>query len=441
MKKNNLFMGLRNFLILWSSQAVSSLGTAMTNFALVIWVYEQQGTATSLTLLTICSFLPTIFFRFIAGAIADRWDKKKIMLISDLLAACGTITVFVLFSLSALQVWHIYIINILLSFMNAFQSPAAYVATSLLVPKKQYTKVSGLQSFSGAVITIVAPALGSVLLTFGGLQIVLFVDLISFAVAFFVLLVFISIPDVPRKIEKANESFLQSCLSGIHYLRDHSALLRLILFFSVINFLAKMGGDGMMPAFILGKTGNNQQSLGVVNSAVALGILAGSILVTLLKPVKNKVNVIFICCAITFLAGNILLSFTSSLPLWAIAVFISYIPVAILGANLTAVMRNQVPIEMQGRVFSARDTIQNFTISLGLFLGGILADYIFEPFMTVTSPLQQILVTFFGAGKGSGVAVIFFIVGVIGLVISLIALRNPLYSRLNKEDSPTDHAK
>lgn len=143
MTKPNIFFGLRDFFILWSSQAVSSLGTAMTNFALIVWVYDQKGTASSITLLTICSFLPTILLRFVAGTIADRWSKKRIMLLADLIAACGTVTVLVLYSFSALQVWHLYIINFLLSFMDAFQSPASTVAISLLVPKEQYLRVSG----------------------------------------------------------------------------------------------------------------------------------------------------------------------------------------------------------------------------------------------------------------------------------------------------------
>lgn len=115
MKIKNKYSGLRDFFILWSSQAVSELGTAMTNFALIIWVYSQEGTAFSITFLTLCSFLPTILFRFIAGAIADRWNKKRIMLLADLMAACGTLTVLILYSLSALQVWHLYVINFLLS--------------------------------------------------------------------------------------------------------------------------------------------------------------------------------------------------------------------------------------------------------------------------------------------------------------------------------------
>lgn len=433
MKKLNLFVGLRDFFVLWSSQAVSSLGTAMTNFALIIWVYGQQGTASSITLLTICTFVPTILFRFIAGTIADKWDKKRIMLLADFIAACGTVTVFVLHSFSALQVWHLYIINFLLSFMDAFQSPAAYVATSLLVPKEQYTRVSGLQSFSGSAVTILAPALGSILLAFGGLKMVLVMDLASFAAAFVTLLVFVKIPEVVRGAEEAKESFIKSCMAGINYLRKHSALLRLILFFSVVNFLAKMGGDGMMPAFVLGKTDGNQQALGLLESAGALGILAGSLLVTLMKPAKNKVKVIFISCAFTFLVGNAALSLSPTLPFWIAFEFVSYIPVAILGAYLTATMRDQVPVDMQGRVFSARDTLQNCTIPLGLFLGGVLADHVFEPFMSIPSPVQQALALLFGAEKGSGIAILFFIVGITGFIISIAALKNPLYQKLNEK--------
>ncbi len=80
MKKMNMPNGLEGFLRLWASQTVSALGTAMTEYALVIWVYGQRGTASSVTLLTLCTFLPTILFRFAGGALADRWDKKRVML-------------------------------------------------------------------------------------------------------------------------------------------------------------------------------------------------------------------------------------------------------------------------------------------------------------------------------------------------------------------------
>lgn len=348
MKKPNTLTELRSFLILWSSQTVSELGTAMTNYALIVWVYGQKGNA-----------------------------------------------------------------------------------TSLLVPKEHYTKVGGLQAFSGSAVNILAPALGSFLLAFGGMTVVLLCDLISFAVAFVCLLFLIRIPKIEGSGEKRGEPFLKSCTDGIRYLRGHGALLRLTLFFAVVNFLAKLGGDGMMAPFVLGRSGNDQQALGMVQSAVSLGILAGSLLVTAAKPPKNRVRLIFLTCGLTFL-GNVAQSLTTSVALWCAAAFGTYLSAAVMNAHLTALMRAEVPLEMQGRVFSAKDTLQNGTIPLGLFLGGMLADYVFEPFMLADSPLQQLFARCFGAGPGSGIAVIFFSVGVLGSALSFSRMRKSVYQTLNE---------
>lgn len=426
MKNKSIFAGLKPFLILWGSQTVSALGTAMTNYALVVWVYGQQGTASSVTLLTLCSFLPTILFRFIAGTLADRWNKKRIMLVCDVFAACGTAAVLALHALSALRIWHLYVINFLLSFMNAFQIPASYVATSLLTPREHYARASGLQAFAGSAVSILAPAMGSVLLSWGGLETVLLTDLFTFAIAFLTLAFLIRLPEPARKASAETRSFWQDCIAGIAFLKAQKPLLRLILFVAVINFLAKMGGDGQQAAFVLARTNGNQQALGLVQAAVSLGVMTGSLLMTWLKPAKNRFSAIFLTCGLTFLIGNVGQSLTSSVPVWAVAVFGSYLMAAVMNVHLTALMRESVPIEMQGRVFSARDTLQNASIPLGLLLGGLLADHVFEPLMNTSSPVQQQLSQWFGTGSGSGIALLFFIAGTAGTALSLVMLWHSL---------------
>lgn len=432
MKEISVFKELRSFLLLWSSQAVSELGTAMVNFALIIWIHEQQGTVSSVTLLTLCSFLPTILFRFVAGALADAWNKKRIMLLADALAACGTGVIWLLFSKDALQIGHIYVINVLLSFMNAFQVPAAYTATSLLVPQKHYSRAGGLQGFSGAAISILSPALGGVLLAVGGLDAVLLFDLVSFSIALLVLLFFIKIPEQKQKLKAQREPFISRLTDGIHYLKGNKALLHLILCMTIVNFLAKLGGDGMLSPFVLSKTGNNEQVLGLVQSFVAVGLLAGSLIMTLMQPAKNKIRTVFITLTLTF-SGNVLLGLTHRPWLWCVGNFISYLFAAIMNAHLSAIMREQVPIEMQGRVFSARDTLQNGAIPLGLFLGGVLADHVFEPFIAAPSPLQKMLLPLFGMGKGAGISLMFFLVGVVGMTFCATRLLKPVYKPLAEE--------
>jgi hypothetical protein len=291
--------------------------------------------------------------------------------------------------------------------------------------------VSGLYAFSGSIVTILAPALGSALLAFGDLKLVLFIDLATFAVAFVILLFFIKIPKIAGETDEVKETFIKSCSAGINFLREHSVLLRIILFFAFINFIAKMGGYGMLPALVLGRTNGNQVSLGIVEAAVGIGTLAGSVIVTLMKPAKSRTWIVFFACGISFLLGDVGQSLSHSVVLLAIAAFASNLPLPFVSANLTAIMRTKVPVEMQGRVFSARDTIQYSTIPIGLFLGGFLADHVFEPFMATASPIQQMLTAVFGTGKGSGIAVIFFIVGIIGCVTSFMCLKNPTYKSLD----------
>ena len=268
-------------------------------------------------------------------------------------------------------------------------------------------------------------------MAFFGMTAVLICDLVSFSVAFFVLLFLIKIPETGHTEEADREPFLKSCLDGIRYLRDHAALLHITLFLAVVNFLAKLGNDGMISPFVLGRTGNDQQALGMVQSAVALGLMVGSLMVTVMKPVRNKPRVVFVTTAFIFV-GNIAQSLTRLPFVWCIAAFASYMAAVMMNANLTAIMREYVPAEMQGRVFSAKDTLQNCTIPLGLFLGGVLADYAAEPFMAADSPVQRVLSRLFGSGSGSGIAVMFFFVGILGVIISLSRLRKPIYNDLNK---------
>lgn len=427
MKNNSFFTDCRDFLLLWGSQTISSLGTEMTAYALTVWVYSQQGTASSLSMLTLCTFLPTILFRFIAGTLADRWNKKRIMLTADAFAAGGTLMILALHSLGWLRIWHLYVINTLLSFMNAFQVPASYVATSLLVPEKHYAKAGGLQGAAGSALSILAPALGSALLVWGGLKLVLWLDLLTFAAAFGTLLFCIHLPVLPKQAAQERKHFWQECTAGLVFLKKHKPLWRLILFFTAINFLAKIGGDGQMAAFVLTRSAGNQQALGLVQAAVSLGVMAGSLLMTWLKPAKNRFSAVYFTCGLIFL-GDVAQGLSASVSVWAAAAFGSYLMAAVMNVHLTVLMRENVPIEMQGRVFSARDTLQNGFIPLGLLMGGWLADHVFEPFMSRPSAVRDWL-SFCFDGSGAGIALLFFMTGLAGIVLSLIALcvskRNP----------------
>jgi MFS family permease len=169
----------------------------MTGFALTLWLYEQTGSALSTAALTICTYAPYVIMSIFAGAISDRYDKKNTMLTCDALAAFTTILVFVLYRTDALSIWHLYAINAFSGLMNTVQQPASEVAYTLIVPKEQYQRTSGLQSLSRSLVSIGNPLLAAALYGTFGLDAVIIVDLTTFGIAFLSLLFFIFLPDIP----------------------------------------------------------------------------------------------------------------------------------------------------------------------------------------------------------------------------------------------------
>lgn len=235
--KNNI-KELKTFLILWSTQSLSQLGSAMTGFALTLWLYEKTGSALQTALLAVCSYVPYVVMSIFAGALSDRWDKKKVMLVCDTLAACCSVTVLILLKADLLRPVHMYILNALTGLMNTVQQPASDVAMTMITPKKYYQKTSGLRSFSSSLVTILNPVLATALYAFAGIDIVIYVDLATFTIAFLALLFGVKLSMPERKEEAGQESFLETVKAGLVCLKENELVLVLILFLAGVNFVA-----------------------------------------------------------------------------------------------------------------------------------------------------------------------------------------------------------
>ncbi len=408
---------LNAFLLLWITQSFSALGSAMTNFALVIWSYQQQGSALTTSLLAICSYAPYVLLSIFAGALSDRWNKKLTMLISDSFAALCTITVLFLLTTGKLQIWHLYLINTLNGLMNTVQQPASEVTISLLTPKKHYQKVSGMRSFSNSLVTILTPVLATAILSFTSVEFVILFDLITYATAFVSLLCFIKIPKVTEQSNTAGDTVFKSAKSGFRYLKDNRGILHLILFLAVINFTASIF-NAALPAMLLSRSGGGEVTLGMVNTVTGIATMAGSILVSILPPPKSRVRVICNSLLFAMSTENFILAFGRSTWVWCLGAILGWIFIPVMGANMDVLFRSKIPIEMQGRVYSVRNTLQFFTIPLGYLCGGFFVDRVFEPFMAEQS-MSSLWVTLFGSGKGSGAALLFFIIGIFGALSCL----------------------
>lgn len=408
---------IKSYLLLWGTQALSALGSGMTSYALVLWLYLKNGSALETALLSVCSYAPYVVMSIFAGALSDRWNKKLTMLVCDLLAAASTVAVFALIRADALSAWHLYILNALNGLMNTIQQPASEVAATILIPKEYYQKTSGLRSFSQSLNSILTPILATAIFAFGGIDTVIAFDLVTFAVAFAVLLLLIKIPEGGRE-EQQREKLFDSARQGLAWLRKNPLILTLILYLACINLVASVY-DAALPAMILSKPDGGETVLGIVNTAVGLATLAGSVIVTFLPTPRNRVKVISLTLLLSMSSENFLLAFGKTPAVWCIGAVLGWIAIPLMNANLDVIYRSSIPLEMQGRVYSCRNTLQFFTIPIGFLLGGALVDKVFEP-LIAKQPANSPIVSIFGETKGSGAAMLFAIIGVAGVLVCLI---------------------
>lgn len=432
-KLNTLIKELRSFLILWSTQSFSALGSSMTSFALIIWSYQQQGSALTTALLSVCSYAPYVIMSIIAGALSDKWNKKITMLLCDSFAAVTTVAVFLLLQTGRLEIWHLYCLNAVNGLMNTVQRPAADVTISLLTPQKHFQKVSGMQSFSNSLVGILTPVIATAVLTLLGMQAVIIFDLITFVVAFVVLLCFVKIPQILNEDEEKSETVLQAAKAGLLYLKCNRGILDLILFLAAINLSASVY-NATLPVMLLSRNGGGEVALGLVNTVTGITMLIGSIISSILPAPKSRVRVICNTLLISMSTENFFLALGQSVPLWCIGSFLGWISIPIMNANMDVIFRSNIPISMQGRVYSTRNTLQFFTIPIGYFLGGILIDKVFEPFMALQDK-GSILLTILGDGKGSGAALLFLVIAFVGMITCLLFRKDPYIWKLEERES------
>ena len=421
---------LRTFLILWMTQSLSSLGSSMTNFALVIWSYQARGSALTTALLAVCSYAPYVLMSIFAGALSDRWNKKVTMLVSDTFAALCTVAVLVLLKTGYLEIGHLYLLNALNGLMNTIQQPASDVAVSLVTPKEYYQKISGLRSFSNSGVSILTPVAAAGLFSLAGIEAVILFDFITFSVAFISLLKFVKIPDIVQAKEE-QETVWQSAKSGLIYLKQNRGILDLILFLAAINLVAS-AYEAALPAMLLSKSSGGEGALGIVNAVAGVAMLTGSVAVSIIPAPKSRVRVICNALLLSMGTENFLLAFGTTLPIWCIGAALGWIGIPLMSANMDVLFRSHIPLNMQGRVYSARNTLQFFTIPIGYLAGGILVDYVFEPFMRIQPP-DSIWIGLFGTGKGAGAAMFFMVLGFAGVLVCLVFQRDSHIWKLERK--------
>jgi len=399
-------------------QFVSIVGSNMTNFALMIWAWQVTGRATALALVGVFTFLPMILLGPIAGVYVDRWNRKRVMVWSDLAAGIVTIALFALFRLGRLDVWHLFVSATLFGTLNAFQQPAFEASISLMVPPQQYARANGLVAMSQNATGILAPILAGALLGFIGLGGIMIIDICTFLFAVgSLLLVHVPQPTSTEASMMTGESLLHRVVFGIRYILQTPSLRALTLVFFVAIVALNFSAVTLTP-MILARSGNNEMALGTFNSIISIGAVLGGALLAAWGGPRRRTPALLVGVSLIGV-GYATVAIGRGLLVWVIGGFITTLVVSLtIGIN-QSIWQAKVPADIQGRVLAARFALANWGRPLIMVAAGPVADYLCEPAMSSDTLFARVFGSIVGLGPGTGMAAMLLMSAVLVAIIGL----------------------
>lgn len=430
MKSLGRFQGRKGFFIIWLGQVVSLIGTGLTAFALSVWVYQETGEVTKLGGILLSLALPAVLLSPVAGVVVDRFDRRKILILSDLGAAISTGAVAILFATGHLEVWHLYVTSVWSSICTTFQLPAYSASIPLLVPKRHLGRANGMVQMGAAAGQIVAPLAGGLLLVTIGVPGVLVIDLSTFVFAVSALLV-VRIP-MPEKTEEGTTDrgrFWREALAGWHFVRERPGFLGLLLFFAVTNSMAAMVNLLGVPLIL---SFASPAVLGTVSSIAGVGLLLGGLTLSVWGGSKRRIQDVL---GFTVLSGCFIL--LVGLREWAVQFavggfgFLFCMP--IVSGSSEAIWQSKVAQDLQGRVYAIRKVIASSARPLAYVVGGPLADRVFEPLLAPGGALTGSVGRVLGVGEGRGIGLLFVILGLLTVLAAVAGYMHPRIRNLESE--------
>lgn len=344
----------RPFFTIWVGQIFSLLGSSLVQFALVWYLTASTGSAVVLATATFVALLPEVFLGPFAGALVDRWNRRRVMIAADLGIALATVGLALLFWGGMIQTWHIYVVLFIRSLGGAFHYPAMAASTSLMVPEKHLARVAGMNQTLRGVMGIVSPALGAFLLGVLPMYGILAIDVVTAIIAILPLV----ITAIPQPMRADGEKVvtprqvLLDVKEGLQFVLTWPGLLGILILAVVLNFLFAPAGT-LMPLLVSKHFGGGPFHLGLMEALFGVGIIIGGVALSIWGGFKRKI--ITSLSGIAGMGVGAILTGLAPANLFVLAV----VGMAVTGmmnplANgpLQAILQSRVPPEKQGRVFT-----------------------------------------------------------------------------------------
>lgn len=408
-------------LTLLITQAVSIVGTRMTAIALGIWLYQRTGQATDILLIPFFNEIPSLLFGPILGTAVDRFDRRWVLIGSDLGQALGTLVLYASISSGGFALWHLYTVVFAQGVFSAMQEPAADASLTLVTTRENRVRVNALKEMMFPAAGMIAPALAGTFYVLYGIEGVIVADLVSFAGSALLLSV-VRLPSVSaRGLEEIPDyGFLKELRAGFAFLASRRELLWLALYCGAVNFLLNGPLELVIP-YILELT-NSPGKLSVFMVLMGVATTLSALTVSVVSLPRTRIYAAFAGMLAT---GVFMMLFGRARHVLSLGVslFLLMFPLPVLNIVLKTMIQDKTPANLQGRVFSAVNQIAFGLAPLSFLLVGPLTDQWVGP--ALLGGKWGLLGRMFGTQPGSKMGLVIFSGGLLIVVLTMAGLVSP----------------
>lgn len=391
------------FFILWTGQLISKIGSGVSAFAIGIYLFQQTGATSTYSLFLLCAFLPSVFFAPLGGVIADRKDRKLLMVIGDLVSSFGIFFTIVMMLFYPDQQWPFYIGIVVSSLGAGLHSPAFKASVTDLLDVKGYSKASGLIQLAEASRYLVSPIIAAVLLTRFSLPAVLAIDMMTFFFAAITVMLIRGMNKQPL-YEGEKERFMKDFTDGLKCIRNNEVVFRLIYLTTIVTFLTGILQVLIVPLVL---SFADPLALGTIQSIAASGMLLGSLFIGMWNTSDRQYMILS-----WSLRGAgffyLLIGITTNTVWFTVTAFCFFLTLPFVNTSLEVLFRQSISNDMQGRVWSLISLVSQIGMLVALSITGVLADSLLNPLLTHDGYLAETVGEIIGTGpvRGSGLIVI-----------------------------------
>ena len=410
---------MKYFVYIWIGEFISSVGTGMTSFALSVYVYQTCGLASAVSLVTLLAFLPNILLSPVGGLLADRFNRRLLMVCGDLFSALGLVFILVNLQTGSLELWKICVGVTISSVFSSLLGPAYKATITDLLSEEDYAKASGMVQIASSSQYLISPFLAGILLGVSDIRVILMIDICTiFVTVSSILLVNRHLNERPRKGGEFRP--LREMKEGWVSVTGHGGIRTLVFLMSFAGFTVGMLQTMMSPMVL---SFADAKSLGYLESVSAVGMLVGSVVIGVMAVKRNFCRLLFAGLALNG-AAMMGIGLTCDLRIIMCCGILFFVTLSFINVSADTLARRNIPNEVQGRAWGVIGILSQLGCVLAYGASGVLADKVFCPLLRDGGALAGSLGRLFGTGEGRGIGLMVSLCGVLMIAVLLRTMRS-----------------